>query len=172
AYSVRKVAAAGGPLFPYAMGCNMAWRRAVLEEIGLFDERYLYGHDETDVAVRAQKAGHRFCEVEAASVRHAAAEGHNRSSKLMKDWGRMAFSGAYFSRKNFGRARGLQSASLHFMGLSKNVLRASLRRQLPVRKVVPSVWGIVKQLRGGLRTGKAAAGPAAGSSPAPGQSPR
>jgi GT2 family glycosyltransferase len=171
AYSVRKGPPHGRTLFPYAMGCNMAWRRGVLEEIGLFDEQYLYGHDETDVAVRAQALGHRFAEVAAASVRHASAEGHNRASKLMKDWGRMAFSGTYFSRKNFGRARGLQSASLHFLGLSKNVVRASLRRQLPVRKVAPSVWGIVRQLRAGLRKGKGAAGLAGASSPGPAQGP-
>lgn len=45
--------------FPTAMGCNMAFRRSVLAEIGGFDPFYQYFLEETDVIRRALAAGHR-----------------------------------------------------------------------------------------------------------------
>jgi glycosyltransferase involved in cell wall biosynthesis len=36
-------------------GCNMAFRREVFDEVGLFDERFTWGHDETEFAHRVQK---------------------------------------------------------------------------------------------------------------------
>jgi len=40
-------------------GCNMAFRREVFETVGGFDERFEWGHEETDLARRAVAAGYR-----------------------------------------------------------------------------------------------------------------
>lgn len=45
----------GGPAYP--LGATMGVRREVLETIGGFDESYAGGHDETDLAWRAARAG-------------------------------------------------------------------------------------------------------------------
>jgi GT2 family glycosyltransferase len=39
-------------------GCNMAMRKEVFDEIGLFDENIQWGHDETEWMNRAQDAGY------------------------------------------------------------------------------------------------------------------
>jgi glycosyltransferase involved in cell wall biosynthesis len=40
-------------------GCNMAFRREVFETVGGFDERFQWGHEETDFVRRAVAAGYR-----------------------------------------------------------------------------------------------------------------
>ena len=42
---------------PYAVGANLGARRPVLELLGGFDESYVGGHEEVDLAWRAQEAG-------------------------------------------------------------------------------------------------------------------
>lgn len=42
---------------PYAVGANLGVRRAVLDVVGEFDESYVGGHEEVDLAWRAQHAG-------------------------------------------------------------------------------------------------------------------
>jgi GT2 family glycosyltransferase len=36
-------------------GCNMGFRREVFDEVGLFDERFTWGHDETEFAHRVRE---------------------------------------------------------------------------------------------------------------------
>jgi GT2 family glycosyltransferase len=58
-------AAPGGPIHvlvsdreaEHVPGCNMAFRRDVLEEVGGFDERFVAAGDDVDVCWRLQKAG-------------------------------------------------------------------------------------------------------------------
>jgi O-antigen biosynthesis protein len=59
-------AAPGGPIHvlvsdreaEHVPGCNMAFRRDVLEEVGGFDERFEAAGDDVDLCWRLQKAGH------------------------------------------------------------------------------------------------------------------
>jgi GT2 family glycosyltransferase len=44
----------------YAMGCGMGFRRAVLDEVGAFDERMLNYYDDVDYGIRVWRAGHRI----------------------------------------------------------------------------------------------------------------
>jgi len=61
-------AAPGGPIHvlvsdqeaEHVPGCNMAFRRDVLEQIGCFDERFRVAGDDVDICWRLQKAGHRL----------------------------------------------------------------------------------------------------------------
>jgi GT2 family glycosyltransferase len=56
--------------FPTAMGCNMAFRREVLDAIGGFDPFYPYFLEETDVIWRAIGAGFRCVAAPDSRVRH------------------------------------------------------------------------------------------------------
>jgi GT2 family glycosyltransferase len=44
---------------PYAVGANLGVRRAVLDTVGEFDETYVGGHEEVDLAWKVQQAGMR-----------------------------------------------------------------------------------------------------------------
>jgi cellulose synthase/poly-beta-1,6-N-acetylglucosamine synthase-like glycosyltransferase len=46
------------PFFRHPVGCNMAYRRKVAEEVGYFDENIQYGFDEVEFAGRVCKAGY------------------------------------------------------------------------------------------------------------------
>lgn len=43
-----------GGQFP---SCNVCYRRAVLERVGGFDERFPYGHEDTDLSIRVRRLG-------------------------------------------------------------------------------------------------------------------
>jgi GT2 family glycosyltransferase len=51
-------------------GCNMGFRREVFEDVGGFDERFAWGHEETDLARRALEAGYRVLYDPDATVTH------------------------------------------------------------------------------------------------------
>jgi GT2 family glycosyltransferase len=51
-------------------GCNMAFRREVFETVGGFDERFYWGHEETDLVRRAVAAGYRVLYDPAMAVDH------------------------------------------------------------------------------------------------------
>jgi len=44
----------------FLFGCNCSFRKNVLLEIGCFDERFIYGHEETDLCERVLRAGYRL----------------------------------------------------------------------------------------------------------------
>ncbi len=46
--------------FPYFVGCNMAFRKALVEGIGGFDEAFCRGYEEPDLCVRLVKDGRRL----------------------------------------------------------------------------------------------------------------
>jgi glycosyltransferase involved in cell wall biosynthesis len=48
------------PFFRHPAGCNMAFRRKVVDEVGYFDENIKYGFDEVEFADRVCKAGHKM----------------------------------------------------------------------------------------------------------------
>ncbi len=58
---------------PYAAGCCILLRSAVLEQIGLLDADYFMMHEEYDWCVRARAAGYHIRYVPQAAVRHKVA---------------------------------------------------------------------------------------------------
>lgn len=46
------------PPLHYPAGCNMAVRREIIEEVGLFDEKIMYGFDEDELVERICRKGH------------------------------------------------------------------------------------------------------------------
>lgn len=81
-------------------GCNCAFRRAALAQIGGFDEFFVYYHDETDVCLRLARAGWRTQHLPNNGVRHYAAGSERRTSKFDRNWRVVARSDAYFGLKN------------------------------------------------------------------------
>ena len=55
---------------PYILGCDMFIRKRVLEEIGLFDERFFLNFEETELAWRANKAGYKCMLLPSARIIH------------------------------------------------------------------------------------------------------
>lgn len=96
-------ARARGGLFPMMVGCNMSFRRRVLESVGGFDVYYRFHNDETDTCLRVLRSGFRIIHHEGAGVLHEACEGSYRRDtlkwylKLRYLWGRNS---AYLISKN------------------------------------------------------------------------
>lgn len=66
------------PTLCYLTGCNMSFQVRILNEIGGFDEFYMYSHEDADVCVRVQQAGHTIVFEESAIVWHHYAPGPTR----------------------------------------------------------------------------------------------
>ena len=54
----------------YFVGCNMAFRKSAIVEIGLFDPKIKYGHDENELCSRLLKVGYRLIYTPFAVVHH------------------------------------------------------------------------------------------------------
>ncbi len=54
----------------YFVGCNMAFRKSAIVEVGLFDPKIKYGHDENELCSRLQEAGYRLIYTPYAVVQH------------------------------------------------------------------------------------------------------
>ena len=96
-------------------GASMMMRRSVLQEIGLFDERFFLYFEETDLCRRATKAGHPVLFVRESEVTHIGSV-----STGMKTWKRMPqywfASRKYYFTKNHGAGYALLVTSAHFVG--------------------------------------------------------
>ncbi|HIH16602.1 MAG TPA: glycosyltransferase family 2 protein [Candidatus Diapherotrites archaeon] len=68
---------------PYLAGCNMSFRRSVLDVVGFFDEAFFLGYDETDLCIRIQHAGSRLVfNDDAAICHHIHVEGKHDSHRF------------------------------------------------------------------------------------------
>lgn len=87
---------------PYAVdrvyGCGLLIRRSVLEEVGLFDERFFMYYEDADFCRRAQAAGYRLLVVPAARMWHKVAASTGAGSSLQKYY--LARSGVLFFAKH------------------------------------------------------------------------
>ena len=128
---------------PYAHGCNMGFRRQLLEQLGGFDERYLAGCD-LDIAVRCWEAGHDLRFEDGAAVAY----------RLRADLGATWRQGVTYGRFRIPIRRRLESA-----GIDVGDLRRIRRRRMAwlARKALPSLWSrstrarwvwVAAQLRG------------------------
>jgi hypothetical protein len=106
-------------------GASMIMRQRVLDEIGLFDETYFLSFEETDLCLRARRAGHRTDYVPASKVAHIGS-----ASTGMKEWGRVPdfwFDSRwhYFS-KNHGTLFAATASCVHLLGGWLHWLRCAL----------------------------------------------
>ncbi|SEO57295.1 hypothetical protein SAMN04490248_10732 [Salinihabitans flavidus] len=109
-------------------GASLMIRREVLEEIGLFDERYFLYFEETDLCLRAFRAGWRTDYVRESEVTHIGSV-----STGMKDWARMPQywfdSRLHYFNSNHGAAYAALATLAHVLGASLYRLRCLIDRR-------------------------------------------
>jgi len=96
-------------------GASMMMRRGVLQKIGLFDENYFLYFEETDLCLRAAKAGYPVLFVRESEVTHIGSV-----STGMKTWRRMPqywfASRKYYFTKNHGAIYAMLATVFHVTG--------------------------------------------------------
>ena len=109
-------------------GASMMMRREALEKIGLFDETFFLYFEETDLCLRAQRAGWSTIYVRDSSVTHIGSV-----STGMKTWTRMPeywfASRHYYFSKNHGRAYTRRANIAHIAGACLWRLRRFVQRK-------------------------------------------
>jgi GT2 family glycosyltransferase len=88
----------------FVTGCGMLLTRPLLEEVGLFDERFFMYYEDADLCMRARRAGFRILLVPAAKMWHKVAQSSGGSDSLNERYW-MARSSVIYFRKH---ARGAQ----------------------------------------------------------------
>jgi GT2 family glycosyltransferase len=134
-------------------GASLIIRQPVLDQIGMFDEEYFLYFEETDLCLRAARAGFETHFVRESSVTHLGSE-----STGMKDWKRVPTYWydsrlRYFS-KNHGALTATGATAAHVVGGVLHRVRRVIERQPsvnPPRHLRDLVAHDVKAAAGGLR---------------------
>jgi glycosyltransferase involved in cell wall biosynthesis/GT2 family glycosyltransferase len=82
------------------VGCNSAFRRSALVEVGGFDENVLYYADEADVCFRLARAGYRTVPIAKGAVRHYPASSMGAGKSLRRNYRVIARDDAYYCMHN------------------------------------------------------------------------
>ncbi len=111
-------------------GASMMMRQSVLDEIGLFDERFFLYFEETDLCLRAARAGHEIHYVRDSEVEHigSVSTGMKRWTRIPGFW--LDSRWHYFS-KNHGRGYAVLATALHSLGGALWRLRVLLQGKAP-----------------------------------------
>lgn len=110
-------------------GASMMIRRQVLEEVGLFDERFFLYFEETDLCRRAWLSGWPtwyVLESRVTHVGHASTGLHDLSRPMPRYW---FDSRRHYFRKNHGRAYTWAANTAQALGLTTYKVRARLQRK-------------------------------------------
>ena len=111
-------------------GASMLMRRSVLDQIGLFDEAFFLYFEETDLCLRAQRAGFKTIFVRQSEVTHIGSV-----STGMKEWARVPGywfdSRWHYFRKNHGAVYALAATTAHVAGGLLHRLRCLLTGNKP-----------------------------------------
>jgi hypothetical protein len=83
-----------------SQGCNCAFRRESLVNIGGFDQFFTYYHDETDVCLRLARHNYTYKHLPDNYVRHYSAGSERRLNKYDRNWDIITRSDTYFAMKN------------------------------------------------------------------------
>lgn len=88
----------------FVTGCAMLFSRRTLETVGLFDEKFYFYYEDSDLCLRVRRQGYKILLIPAARVWHkVAASSGGRDSQQERYW--MARSSVRYFRKH---ARGIQ----------------------------------------------------------------
>lgn len=144
-----------GRFFNYIMGTNSSFRKSILYEIGLFDEKIRYYLDETDVCVRVIQSGYKIRHIKDAIVFHEMVEGHNRKSPWDLNWFEIIKNVIYFTIKNFGddfSSFTLRPAKSLFWWL-KYFIPPYLRKEISLKQLFDIYLKLVKGVIIGYKDG-------------------
>ena len=133
----------------WVAGASMLLRRDMLEKIGIFDETFFLYYEETDLCLRAKRAGWQVAYVREGAVEHegGASTGVTSSVVVQKPMPTYVFaSRRHFFLKNFGRATLWQANAAHLLGGGLFRLRTRLGRRDDHR---PREWidGVIYNLK-------------------------
>ncbi|MCB1360273.1 MAG: glycosyltransferase family 2 protein [Rhodobacter sp.] len=127
-------------------GASVLMRQSVLDQIGVFDETFFLYFEETDLCLRAARAGWPTVYVVESRVMHLGSV-----STGMKDWRRVPAywfaSRRHYFQKNHGRIYALTATLAHVAGLGLYGLRVLVQRKKPhtpphfLRDLVKHEWG-------------------------------
>ncbi len=92
------VAVKRGKPFDYLAGTSLLLNRRMLEEIGLFDERFFFFFEDADLSLRARQAGWRLAVAEEAEIRHLGSSTIRRLNRLQARYYRSSH--VRFTRKH------------------------------------------------------------------------
>ena len=111
-------------------GASLMMRQSVLDKIGLFDERFFLYFEETDLCLRAQRAGFRVVYVRDSEVAHIGSV-----STGMKEWQRVPGywfdSRLHYFVKNHGAGYAVLASLAHVTGGLLHRLRSLLTGRRP-----------------------------------------
>jgi GT2 family glycosyltransferase len=118
---------ASGPV-GWIVGASMLARVSVLNEIGLFDETYFLYFEETDLCLRAHRAGHEVHFVRESRVCHigSVSTGMGTWKRTPPYWYESRW---YYYSKNYGRAYAIATTALNALGTSLWRLRRLIERK-------------------------------------------
>lgn len=112
----------------WVAGASLMMRQSVLDETGLFDETFFLYFEETDLCLRADRAGYRIDYVPASKVIHIGSV-----STGMKEWKRMPpywyDSRWHYFSKNHGRGYAFAATAMHLLGGGLHYLRCLVTRR-------------------------------------------
>ena len=137
-----------GRRLDYVSGACMLVRRAVFDEVGLFDEAFFFYFEDADLCARARQAGWRLAVAPEARVEHEV--GASVKPAGWADRAQVASSGRFIG-KHFGRRAGI-AAALRLLGIAANRVRRGQARELP---------GLTRALLRGVRATREPAAPRA-----------
>jgi glycosyltransferase involved in cell wall biosynthesis/GT2 family glycosyltransferase len=118
-------------------GCNCAFRRSALQEIGGFDERIEYYHDEADVVMRIAAKGYFVEHRPRAVVYHEAAPSAVRKNKFRLNYYPIAKNSVYVALRNY---RGSRRSKLALRIIARLLLDKGLLLLSQVRHGTISCW--------------------------------
>lgn len=114
----------------WVAGASVLMRQSMLDQIGLFDEVFFLYFEETDLFLRAARAGWEAVYVVESRVMHIGSV-----STGMKHWRRVPGywfeSRRHYFEKNHGRAYALTATAAHVAGLGIHGLRVLVQRKTP-----------------------------------------
>lgn len=114
----------------WVAGASVLMRQSMLDQIGLFDERFFLYFEETDLFLRAARAGWQAVYVVESRVMHIGSV-----STGMKHWRRVPGywfdSRRHYFEKNHGRLYALAALGAHVAGLGIHGMRVLLQRKKP-----------------------------------------
>jgi N-acetylglucosaminyl-diphospho-decaprenol L-rhamnosyltransferase len=142
-------------------GASLMIRQKVLDRIGLFDESFFLYFEETDLCLRAARAGFRTDYVRESSVTHIGSH-----STGMKEWDRVPHywynSRIYYFRKNHGWLGAVLATKAHVAGGLLHRLRAFLTGRKPADPphflrdlIAHDTAALLRPAKPGNRTGQA-----------------
>jgi len=112
----------------FVVGCGMLIKRAVLERVGLFDERFFMYYEDSDYCLRARRHSFRLVCVPQARMWHKVASSSNGSDSPAERY-LMAKSSAIFFRKHVRGWRWLIIGLYRFGSAIKTTFRLSIHRR-------------------------------------------